>query len=97
MLLWMCVVVKLDKIKTERITKVGGNRKESPGTEVEVVWACDVKRGALRRKEAMKLKLQGRSKKGRPKRRLLVNHDLENICNRQGSYTSWKTWKILLQ
>ena len=29
----------------------GENRKESPGKEVEVVWACDEKRGALRRKE----------------------------------------------
>ena len=28
-----------------------GNRKESPGKEVEVVWACDEKRGTLRRKE----------------------------------------------
>ena len=25
--------------------------EESPGKEVEVVWACDEKRGALRRKE----------------------------------------------
>ena len=29
----------------------GGNRKESLGKEVEVVWACDEKRGTLRRKE----------------------------------------------
>ena len=29
----------------------GGNRKEGPGKEVEVVWACDEKRGTLRRKE----------------------------------------------
>ena len=28
-----------------------GNRKESSGKEFEVVWACDVKIGALRRKE----------------------------------------------
>ena len=27
------------------------DRKESPGQEVEVVWACDEKRGTLRRKE----------------------------------------------
>ena len=33
------------------ITKVGGNRKECPGKEVEAVWACDLKRGALRRME----------------------------------------------
>ena len=30
----------------------GGNGKESTGKEVEVVWACDEKRGALRRKES---------------------------------------------
>ena len=29
----------------------GGHRNERPGKEVEVVWACDEKRGALRRKE----------------------------------------------
>ena len=29
----------------------GGNRKERPGNEIEVVWACDEKRGTLRRKE----------------------------------------------
>ncbi len=28
-----------------------GNHKESPGKEVEVVWTCDGKTGALRRKE----------------------------------------------
>ena len=29
----------------------GENRKESTGKEVEVVWACDEKRGTLRRRE----------------------------------------------
>ena len=33
------------------------------------VWACDAKRGTLRRKEVMKV--QGRRKGGRPKRRWL--------------------------
>ena len=28
-----------------------GNHKENPGKEVEVVWACDEKKGALCRKE----------------------------------------------
>ena len=27
------------------------NHKDSPGKEVEVVWACDERRGTLRRKE----------------------------------------------
>ena len=33
--------------------KSGANCKESPRKEVEVVWACDEKRGALRRKEGV--------------------------------------------
>ena len=47
-------VTKLDKIRNEsirRATKLGRNHKESPRKEVEVVWACDEKRGAIRRKE----------------------------------------------
>ena len=28
-----------------------GNRKESPGKEVEMAWTCYEKRGALHRKE----------------------------------------------
>ena len=48
---WTCRVTKLDKIRNGRIrgtTKVGESRRESPGKEVEVVWACVDK---LRRKE----------------------------------------------
>ena len=37
--------------KNKRDNESGGNHKESPGKEVEVVWACDEKRGILRRKE----------------------------------------------
>ena len=52
MLQWICRVMKLDKIrKNKRDNESGGNHKESPGKEVEVVWACDEKRGTLRRKE----------------------------------------------
>ena len=42
----------LDNIINERIrdNESGANRKENPGKVVEVVWACDEKRGALRRK-----------------------------------------------
>ena len=34
----------------KRVNGSGGNRKETPGKEVEMVRACDEKRGALRRK-----------------------------------------------
>ena len=49
----------------------GGNHKESPVKEVEVAWACEEKRGTLRRKEGGEMKVQGRRKRGRPKRRWL--------------------------
>ena len=39
------------KWKNKRDIESGGNRKASQGKEVEVVWACDEKRGVLRRKE----------------------------------------------
>ena len=40
-----------NKLKNKRDNESGGNHKESPGKEVEVVWACDEMRGTLRRKE----------------------------------------------
>ena len=43
-----------------------GNRRESPGTEVEVVWACYEKGGALRRKEGDGNESTGRTKRGIP-------------------------------
>ena len=39
------------KLKHNGYKESGGNRKESPRKEVEVVWACDEKIGALGRKE----------------------------------------------
>ena len=39
------------KWKNKRDNESGGNHKESPGKKVEVVWACDEKRGRLCRKE----------------------------------------------
>ena len=49
----MCGVTKFDRIRNESIrdNKSGRTLKESRGKEVEVVWACDEKRGTLRRKE----------------------------------------------
>ena len=38
-------------IKKKGDNESGGNHKESTGKKVEVVWACDEKRGILRRKE----------------------------------------------
>ena len=39
------------KWKNKRDNESAGNHKESTGKKVEVVWACDAKRGTLRRKE----------------------------------------------
>ena len=39
------------KWKNKRDNESGRNHKESTGKKVEVVWACDEKRGTLRRKE----------------------------------------------
>ena len=39
------------KWKNKRDYESGGNHKESTGKKVEVAWACDAKRGTLRRKE----------------------------------------------
>ena len=53
MLRWMCAIMKLDKIRNERIrgtTKVG-KHEEISWKEVNVVWACDEERGTLRRQE----------------------------------------------
>ena len=61
MLGWMSRVTKLDNIRNESIrgtTKVGKITKESPGKEVEVEWACDETKGALRRKEARVMRMK---------------------------------------
>ena len=74
MLRWMCGVTKLDKIRNERIrgtTKVGEITKKVQ--ERRLKWYGHV----MRREEhyvgrrAMVMKVQGRRKRGRPKRRWL--------------------------
>ena len=50
----VCAVTKLARIKKRkkyRDNKSDENREESPGKEVEVVWACDKKAGGLCCKE----------------------------------------------
>ena len=39
------------KLNNKRDNECGGIHKESPGKQVEVVWACDEKRGTLGRKK----------------------------------------------
>ena len=60
--------MKPDKIRNERIrrtTKVAEiTKRESPGKEVEVVWACDEKRGALRGKEGDRNETSGDKEEG---------------------------------
>ena len=67
------------KSKNNGDNELGGNRKESPGKEVEVVWACDAKRGTLHRKEgdgneSTREKEERKEKKGRPKKRWHGQH-----------------------
>ena len=60
------------KGNNKRDNESGGNHNESTGKKVELVWACEEKRGTLRRKGVMVMKVQGRRKRGRTKRRWLV-------------------------
>ena len=70
------------------------NHKESTRKKVGVVWACDEKRGTLRRKKGVGnestwekeerktvMKVQGRRKRRRPKRRWLdkVKDDIREM------------------
>ena len=82
MLRWMCGVTKLDKIRNERIrgtTKVGEITKKVQ--ERRLKWYGRV----MRREEhyvgrrTMEMKVQGRRKRGRPKRRWLdkVKYDIK--------------------
>ena len=81
---WLCGVMKLDKIRNERIrreTKVGEIAKKVP--ERRLRWYGHVMRieehciGMM----AMEMKVMGRRKIGRPKRRLLdkVKDDIKGL------------------
>ena len=54
-----------------RDNESGGNHKESAGKKVELVWACDAKRGTLRRKKGDGNEITGEKEERRPKRRWL--------------------------
>ena len=47
------------KLKNKRYNESGGKHKEIPGTEVEVVWAFDEKKGTQRRKEGDRNEITG--------------------------------------
>ena len=73
---------------------------ESPRKEVEVVWACDEKCWALCMKErgggwVMEMKVQGRRKRGRPKRRWLdkVKDDIKEKGLSADEVYDRGTWK----
>ena len=71
---WMCGVTKLDKIRNERIrgtTKVGEIAKKVQGMRFDVVWACDEKREHCVGGRAMEMKVQGRRKGVRFRRKWL--------------------------
>ena len=48
-----------------------GSLKESPGNEVEVEWACDVKSCHNLARRVVEIEVRGRRNRGKPKRRWL--------------------------
>ena len=95
MLRWMCGVTKLDKIRNERIrgtTKVGEITKER-----RLKWYGNV----MRREEhyvgrrAMVMKVQGRRKRGSPKRRWLdkVKYDIKEKGLSADDVYDYATWR----
>ena len=68
------------KWKNKRDNESGGNLKGSAGKEV-AGKEVEVMSGTLRRKESDEIKVQGRGKRGRPKRRWLnnVKDDIKQI------------------
>ena len=98
MLRWMCAVTKLDKIGNESIrgtTKVGEITKKVQ--ERRLKWYGHV----MRREEhyvgrrALVMKVQGRMKRGRPKRRWLdkVNDDIKDMGLSADDVYDRATWR----
>ena len=98
MVRWMCTVTKLDKIRNERIR---GTTKEREITkkvqERRLKWYGHV----MRREEqyigrsAMEMKVQGRRKRGRPKRRWLdkVKDDIKENGVSADEVSGRATWR----
>ena len=76
----------------------GGNHKESTGKKVEVVWACDAKREHYVGRRAMVMEVQGRRKRGRPKKRLLdkVKDDIKEKGLSADDVYDRATWRRML-
>ena len=74
MLRWMCGVTKLDKIRNERIratTKVGEITKKVQERRLKWYWHVMKREEHYVGRRAMVMKVQGRTKIGRPNRRWL--------------------------
>ena len=87
------MLAKLAKIRNERIRgkESGGNHKESPEKDVELVWACSERREELyAERKAMEMEVQVRRKRSMPKRRWLdkVKDDIKE----KGLQTTTKQW-----
>ena len=84
------------KLKNKRDNESGVIHKESTGKKIEVVWACDAKRGTLRRKEGDgNESIQGRRKRGIPKSRWLdkVKDDIKEKGMSADDVYDRATWK----
>ena len=82
MLRWMCGVTKLDKIRNERIrgtTKVGEITNKVQERRLKWYWHVMRREEHYVGRRAMVMRVQGRRKRGRPKRRRLdkVKDDIE--------------------
>ena len=88
MLRWMCGVTKLDKIRNERIrgpTKVGEITKKVQERRLKWYGHVLIREEHYVGRRAMKMKVQGRRKRGRPKRRWL---DKANDYNKENGLSA---------